>query len=129
MKRTFAICFMMFLVIYGHTQSKKIKIELQQTEDFCNDISYINKEGYTRYSNLITDLEKGKKVLFISSIPKTGVLEGEYTIYIYENNLCTATYDIVDYDYVYDHKKSCFRKVPNILNQVRSILFIEYLRN
>ena len=31
-------------------------------------------------------------------------------------------------DYVYNERKNYFQKVPNVLNNLRAILYIEYLR-
>lgn len=118
----------LFLSFSCYTEEKILKVEFKPNADFSNDITFITSNGYSRYENFVYSLEKGKKIFFTSMIPKTGVLEGEYLLLIYKDNMCIGQYEIVSNDYVYNKLKDCFQEVPNVLNNLRAILFIEYLR-
>ena len=95
---------------------------------FNADLSFINDKGYRNYPDFIKYLREGKKVWFESFIPKEGILEGEYQLYIYDDDDCIEKFSIVNQDYVYNSTKKVFQKNTHILDKVRSILFIEYLR-
>ena len=108
---------------------KKMIINYKPSKFFNGELEFIDINGYTRYYSFVESLEKGKKVFFDWRIPKTGIIEGDYQIEIYENNTCIDIYNIIGNDYVYNERKKCYKKVPNVLNDLRAILYIEYLRN
>ena len=107
---------------------KKMIINYKPSKIFNVELDFLDINGYNRYVSFIESLEKGRRVFLEGLIPKTGIIEGEYQLVIYEDNICVGIYTIVNDDYVYNERKNYFQKVPNVLNNLRAILYIEYLR-
>lgn len=107
---------------------KKMIINYKPSKVFNVELDFLDINGYNRYISFIESLEKGKRVFLEVLIPKTGIIEGEYQLVIYEDNICIGIYTIMNDDYVYNERKNYFQKVPNVLNNLRAILYIEYLR-
>ena len=107
---------------------KKMIINYKPSKVFNVELDFLDINGYNRYVSFIESLEKGRRVFLEVLIPKTGIIEGEYQLVIYEDNICIGIYTIVNDDYVYNERKNYFQKVPNVLNNLRAILYIEYLR-
>ena len=107
---------------------KKMIINYKPSKVFNVELDFLDINGYNRYVSFIESLEKGRRVFLEVLIPKTGIIEGEYQLVIYEDNICVGIYTIVNDDYVYNERKNYFQKVPNVLNNLRAILYIEYLR-
>ena len=107
---------------------KKMIINYKPSKVFNVELDFLDINGYNRYVSFIESLEKGRRVFLEVLIPKTGIIEGEYQLVIYEDNICTGIYTIMNDDYVYNERKNYFQKVPNVLNNLRAILYIEYLR-
>ena len=107
---------------------KKMIINYKPSKVFNVELDFLDINGYNRYVSFIESLEKGRRVFLEVLIPKTGIIEGEYQLVIYEDNICIGTYTIMNDDYVYNERKNYFQKVPNVLNNLRAILYIEYLR-
>ena len=107
---------------------KKMIINYKPSKIFNVELDFLDINGYNRYVSFIESLEKGRRVFLEVLIPKTGIIEGEYQLVIYEDNICTGIYTIMNDDYVYNERKNYFQKVPNVLNNLRAILYIEYLR-
>ena len=107
---------------------KKMIINYKPSKIFNVELDFLDINGYNRYVSFIESLEKGRRVFLEVLIPKTGIIEGEYQLVIYEDNICVGIYTIVNDDYVYNERKNYFQKVPNVLNNLRAILYIEYLR-
>jgi len=107
---------------------KKMIINYKPSKIFNVELDFLDINGYNRYVSFIESLEKGRRVFLEGLIPKTGIIEGEYQLVIYEDNICIGIYTIVNDDYVYNERKNYFQKVPNVLNNLRAILYIEYLR-
>lgn len=109
-------------------ENKTLKIKFTPYSGFELDTSFIENTEFSRYTDVVKSLEKARKA-FSWEIPKTGIMEGEYHLLIYEDNTCIAAYDIVNDNYVYNKTRGCFQKIPNILDRVRAILFVEYLKS
>ena len=107
---------------------KKMIINYKPSKIFNVELDFLDINGYNRYVSFIESLEKGRRVFLEVLIPKTGIIEGEYQLVIYEDNICIGIYTIMNDDYVYNERKNYFQKVPNVLNNLRAILYIEYLR-
>ena len=107
---------------------KKMIINYKPSKVFNVELDFLDINGYNRYVSFIESLEKGRRVFLEVLIPKTGIIEGEYQLVIYEDNICIGNYTIMNDDYVYNERKNYFQKVPNVLNNLRAILYIEYLR-
>ena len=107
---------------------KKMIINYKPSKIFNVELDFLDINGYNRYVSFIESLEKGRRLFLEGLIPKTGIIEGEYQLVIYEDNICIGIYTIVNDDYVYNERKNYFQKVPNVLNNLRAILYIEYLR-
>ena len=107
---------------------KKMIINYKPSKVFNVELDFLDINGYNRYVSFIESLEKGRRVFLEVLIPKTGIIEGEYQLVIYEDNICIGIYTIMNDDYVYNERKNYFQKVPNVLNNLRAILYIEYLR-
>ena len=107
---------------------KKMIINYKPSKIFNVELDFLDINGYNRYVSFIESLEKGRRVFLEGLIPKTGIIEGEYQLVIYEDNICIGIYTIMNDDYVYNERKNYFQKVPNVLNNLRAILYIEYLR-
>ena len=107
---------------------KKMIINYKPSKIFNVELDFLDINGYNRYVSFIESLEKGRRLFLEGLIPKTGIIEGEYQLVIYEDNICIGTYTIMNDDYVYNERKNYFQKVPNVLNNLRAILYIEYLR-
>lgn len=107
---------------------KRMIIHYKPSKVFNVELDFIDINGYTRYSSFIESLLKGRRVFLEMLIPKTGIIEGGYQLVIYEDNICIGIYTVVNDDYVYNERKNYFQKVPNVLNNLRAILYIEYLR-
>ena len=107
---------------------KKMVINYKPSKVFNVELDFLDINGYNRYVSFIESLEKGRRLFLEGLIPKTGIIEGEYQLVIYEDNICVGIYTIVNDDYVYNERKNYFQKVPNVLNNLRAILYIEYLR-
>ena len=107
---------------------KRMIIHYKPSKVFNVELDFIDINGYTRYSSFIESLLKGKRVFLEVLLPKTGIIEGGYQLVIYEDNICIGIYTIMNDDYVYNERKNYFQKVPNVLNNLRAILYIEYLR-
>ena len=107
---------------------KKMVINYKPSKVFNVELDFLDINGYNRYVSFIESLEKGRRVFLEVLIPKTGIIEGEYQLVIYEDNICIGIYTIMNDDYVYNERKNYFQKVPNVLNNLRAILYIEYLR-
>ena len=107
-------------MIINFTPSKVFQVEL-------DSLDFIDKNGYDDYHSFIESLEKGRRVFFEHLIPKTGIIEGEYQILIYEDNICVGKYTIIGDHFVYNEDKGFCQKVPNVLNNLRAILYLEYL--
>ena len=107
---------------------KKMIINYKPSKVFNVELDFLDINGYNRYVSFIESLEKGRRVFLEVLIPKTGIIEGEYQLVIYEDNICIGIYTIINDDYVYNERKNYFQKVPNVLNNLRAILYIEYLR-
>lgn len=122
----FVITLLIAVNLYGE---KKMVVQFSPSKVFNADLDFLNDDGYSNYNTFMTALQNSKRVLFTSFVPKTGVIEGEYTLFIYEDSECAGIFTVVAEDYVYDEINKCTRKTPNILNNLRSILFIEYLRS
>lgn len=122
--------FLFFILILTNAfAEKKLIIKYAPSKIFNSNLDFINESGYDRYSTFIESLEKkGRKVFFEYKIPKTGVIEGEYQLLIIEDNKCMGNYIIIGDDYVYNVDKGYYQKNVNILNDLRAILYIEYLR-
>ena len=103
-------------------------INYKPSKVFNVELDFIDINGYNGYFSFIESLEKGRRVLLDWLIPKTAIIEGEYQLVIYEDNTCIGSYIIIADDYVYNEKKDCYQKIPNVLNNLRAILYIEYLR-
>ena len=124
---------LMFFVIFisfsmNIFAEKKMIINYKPSKIFNVELDFLDINGYNRYVSFIESLEKGRRVFLEGLIPKTGIIEGEYQLVIYEDNICIGIYTIVNDDYVYNERKNYFQKVPNVLNNLRAILYIEYLR-
>ena len=124
---------LMFFVIFisfsmNIFAEKKMIINYKPSKIFNVEIDFLDINGYNRYVSFIESLEKGRRVFLEGLIPKTGIIEGEYQLVIYEDNICIGIYTIVNDDYVYNERKNYFQKVPNVLNNLRAILYIEHLR-
>ena len=124
---------LMFFVIFisfsmNIFAEKKMIINYKPSKIFNVELDFLDINGYNRYVPFIESLEKGRRVFLEGLIPKTGIIEGEYQLVIYEDNICVGIYTIVNDDYVYNERKNYFQKVPNVLNNLRAILYIEYLR-
>ena len=124
---------LMFFVIFisfsmNIFAEKKMIINYKPSKIFNVELDFLDINGYNRYVSFIESLEKGRRVFLEGLIPKTGIIEGEYQLVIYEDNICVGIYTIVNDDYVYNERKNYFQKVPNVLNNLRAILYIEYLR-
>lgn len=124
---------LMFFVIFisfsmNIFAEKKMIINYEPSKIFNVELDFLDINGYNRYVSFIESLEKGRRVFLEGLIPKTGIIEGEYQLAIYEDNICIGIYTIVNDDYVYNERKNYFQKVPNVLNNLRAILYIEYLR-
>lgn len=109
MRKLFFALMSMFLLMSIHAE-KKLVIQFLPSENFDSDISFINRNGYKQYSNLVESLLNGKKIWFTGQIPKTGILEGRYQLFIYDDNQCIGQYDIINNDFVYNHMKGCYQK-------------------
>ena len=107
---------------------KRMIIHYKPSKVFNVELDFIDINGYTRYSSFIESLLKGRRVFLEMLLPKTGIIEGGYQLVIYEDNICIGIYTVVNDDYVYNERKNYFQKVPNVLNNLRAILYIEYLR-
>ena len=107
---------------------KKMIINYKPSKVFNVELDFLDINGYNRYVSFIESLEKGRRVFLEVLIPKTGIIEGEYQLVIYEDNICIGIYTVINDDYVYNERKNYFQKVPNVLNNLRAILYIEYLR-
>lgn len=107
---------------------KKMIINYKPSKVFNVELDFLDINGYNRYVSFIESLEKSRRVFLEVLIPKTGIIEGEYQLVIYEDNICIGIYTIMNDDYVYNERKNYFQKVPNVLNNLRAILYIEYLR-
>ena len=107
---------------------KKMIINYKPSKIFNVELDFLDINGYNRYVSFIESLEKGRRVFLEVLILKTGIIEGEYQLVIYEDNICIGIYTIINDDYVYNERKNYFQKVPNVLNNLRAILYIEYLR-
>ena len=107
---------------------KKMIINYKPSKVFNVELDFLDINGYNRYVSFIESLEKGRRVFLEVLIPKTGIIEGEYQLVIYEDNICIGIYTVINDDYVYNERKDYFQKVPNVLNNLRAILYIEYLR-
>ena len=107
---------------------KKMIINYKPSKVFNVELDFLDINGYNRYVSFIESLEKGRRVFLEVLIPKTGIIEGEYQLVIYEDNICIGIYTIINDDYVYNERKNYFQKVPNVLNNLSAILYIEYLR-
>ena len=107
---------------------KKMVINYKPSKVFNVELDFLDINGYNRYVSFIESLEKGRRVFLEVLIPKTGIIEGEYQLVIYEDNICIGIYTVMNDDYVYNERKNYFQKVPNVLNNLRAILYIEYLR-
>ena len=107
---------------------KKMIINYKPSKIFNVELDFLDINGYNRYVSFIESLEKGRRVFLEGLIPKTGIIEGEYQLVIYEDNICIGIYTVMNDDYVYNERKNYFQKVPNVLNNLRAILYIEYLR-
>ena len=124
---------LMFFVIFisfsmNIFAEKKMIINYKPSKVFNVELDFLDINGYNRYVSFIESLEKGRRVFLEVLIPKTGIIEGEYQLVIYEDNICIGIYTIMNDDYVYNERKNYFQKVPNVLNNLRAILYIEYLR-
>lgn len=124
---------LMFFVIFisfsmNIFAEKKMIINYKPSKIFNVELDFLDINGYNRYVPFIESLEKGRRLFLEGLIPKTGIIEGEYQLVIYEDNICIGIYTIVNDDYVYNERKNYFQKVPNVLNNLRAILYIEYLR-
>jgi len=124
---------LMFFVIFisfsmNVFAEKKMIINYKPSKIFNVELDFLDINGYNRYVSFIESLEKGRRLFLEGLIPKTGIIEGEYQLVIYEDNICVGIYTIVNDDYVYNERKNYFQKVPNVLNNLRAILYIEYLR-
>ena len=124
---------LMFFVIFisfsmNIFAEKKMIINYKPSKIFNVELDFLDINGYNRYVSFIESLEKGRRVFLEVLIPKTGIIEGEYQLVIYEDNICIGIYTIMNDDYVYNERKNYFQKVPNVLNNLRAILYIEYLR-
>ena len=124
---------LMFFVIFisfsmNIFAEKKMIINYKPSKIFNVELDFLDINGYNRYISFIESLEKGRRVFLEVLIPKTGIIEGEYQLVIYEDNICIGIYTIMNDDYVYNERKNYFQKVPNVLNNLRAILYIEYLR-
>ena len=124
---------LMFFVIFisfsmNIFAEKKMIINYKPSKIFNVELDFLDINGYNRYVSFIESLEKGRRVFLEGLIPQTGRIEGEYQLIIYEDNICIGIYTIVNDDYVYNERKNYFQKVPNVLNNLRAILYIEYLR-
>lgn len=128
MKKKLLLC-ILFLCSMSVFAEKRMVINFKASKVFDIKIDFIDEQGYIRYNSFMESLLKGKKVYFDSIIPKTGIIEGDYQIVIYEDNKIYCSYNIISDDYVYNENKKCFQKVPNVLNNLRAILYIEYLRS
>ena len=124
---------LMFFVIFisfsmNIFAEKKMIINYKPSKIFNVELDFLDINGYNRYVSFIESLEKGRRVFLEVLIPKTGIIEGEYQLVIYEDNICIGIYTVMNDDYVYNERKNYFQKVPNVLNNLRAILYIEYLR-
>jgi len=124
---------LMFFVIFisfsmNIFAEKKMIINYKPSKIFNVELDFLDINGYNRYVSFIESLEKGRRLFLEGLIPKTRIIEGEYQLVIYEDNICIGIYTIVNDDYVYNERKNYFQKVPNVLNNLRVILYIEYLR-
>ena len=106
---------------------RKMVINFTPSKVYDVELDFIDKNGYSKYQSFMDSLEKGKRVILESFIPKTGIIEGEYQILIYEDNICVCKYTIINDNFVYNENKEICQKVPNVLNNLRAILYLEYL--
>ena len=123
------LMFVIFIsILMNIFAEKRMIIHHKPSKVFNVEIDFLDINGYNRYVSFIESLEKGRRVFLEGLIPKTGIIEGEYQLVIYEDNICVGIYTIVNDDYVYNERKNYFQKVTNVLNNLRAILYIEYLR-
>lgn len=122
----FVICILISMNIFAE---KKMIIHYKPSKMFNVELDFIDINGYNGYPLFIESLEKGRRVFLDWLIPKTAILEGEYRIEIYEDNICIGSYLIINDDYIYNERKDYPQKVPNVLSNLRAILYIEYLQS
>lgn len=106
-----------------------LKIDFEKNIFVKKEINFISNEGYKNNSKIVTILQGAKRVLLPIFVPKSEIWEGTYILSIYKNNESIGKYEIVSENYVYDLIHQCYLKAENILNEVRSFLYIEYLRS
>ena len=129
-KRTFLLT-LIFLALpcFLTAEDKILQISFSPAEGYDNDTSFIKEEGYSDCQDAISSLEKAKKVFFIQSIPKCAIQEGEYILKVCSHESVIAEYEIINDNYVYNRTKGTFLKAPGILDKIRSVLFVEYLKS
>ena len=123
------ILVILFLFSTNVFAEEKMIINFTPSKVLNAELDFLDKNGYEDYQSFIESLEKGRRVFFNCFIPKTGIIEGEYKILIYEDNVFVCKYDVIGDDFVYNENKGFCQKVPNVLNNLRAILYLEYLRS
>ena len=118
----FSILFLFTMNIFAEN---KMIIKFTPSKMYDVELDFLDKNGYTNYQSFIESLEKGKRVFLECFIPKTGIIEGEYQIQIFEDNVCVSRYTVINDDFVYNEIKGVCQKVPNVLNNLRAILYLE----
>jgi|GEM_PF-2699365 len=123
------LMFVIFIsILMNIFAEKRMIIHHKPSKVFNVELDFIDINGYTGYASFIESLQKGRRVFLEVLLPKTAIIEGEYQLVIYEDNICIGIYTVINDDYVYNERKDYFQKVPNVLNNLRAILYIEYLR-
>lgn len=124
------LCLIIFCIFFNLFSAEVIlKIDFEKNNFVSKEINFISNEGYKNNSEILTILQDAKRVLISIFVPKSEIWEGTYILSIYKNNECVEKYEIVSENYVYDLINQYYLKAENILNEVRSFLYIEYLRS
>ena len=124
------LCLIIFCIFSNLFSAEVIlKIDFEKNKFVSKEINFISNEGYKNNSEILTILQDAKRVLISIFVPKSEIWEGTYILSIYKNNECVEKYEIVSENYVYDLINQYYLKADNILNEVRSFLYIEYLRS
>lgn len=135
MKRfVYVIFYLVFVLLIISCSSKKtnkkIQIQFIPRENWESEITFIDDLDYYTNLELVKKIEKARKVssIGIGFIPKNTSDEGNYELFIYENDICIDNYRILNENYIFDNNNSIYLKAPGILNSIRREFYLRLIQ-
>ncbi|MBO7637798.1 MAG: hypothetical protein J6S91_02370 [Treponema sp.] len=105
-----------------------VKINFTPAEGYTSEIEFLDDMNPVYERELIESLKKARKVTNLF-VPKSRPGEGRYQILLYEDGVCVGDYEPTAKDYMKDNNTGQYLKCENVLNDTRSLFYLQIMKN